>query len=240
MTIISQSHSFIFIHIRKCGGTSLEKAYEKQMGWNDLIIGSTIIGERIQSYYLKKFNLHKHSTSLEIQKAIGEDYWKKQFSFALVRHPRSIYESYFKWANSLLFYKSGGNGKLLSTWKKNCLEYRYDHDFLSWPTIHEALFTEDFNEYIFQLLTKNQIRETCFSFISDANACPLITKYYKLENIEEMWLELSEKFGYKINPLKENVSKPINIKWSSETKVLVDEKHQIDYEFFKYQPESYP
>ena len=85
--IISHSRRFVFVHIHKAGGTSIEKALDPHLAWNDLIIGGSQYGEAIQAAYRKKFHLSKHSTVAEIEAVCGARYFDEYFAFALVRHP---------------------------------------------------------------------------------------------------------------------------------------------------------
>ena len=43
--IICHSRKYVFIHIHKTGGTSVESALEPTLHWNDLLLGSTPFGE---------------------------------------------------------------------------------------------------------------------------------------------------------------------------------------------------
>ena len=95
--IISPQRNFLFIHLYKCGGTSVERAYEKISLWDDLILGSTDFGEYAQGYYKQKFDLHKHSFARNIMRALGKERYLSMESFALVRNPFRVYESLHGW-----------------------------------------------------------------------------------------------------------------------------------------------
>src|ERR1700733_3491931 len=85
--IISHSKRFIFVHIHKAGGTSVEQALDPFLAWNDLILGGSPLGERMQAPYKKKFGLSKHSAVSEIETVCGPRYLEEYFVFSLVRHP---------------------------------------------------------------------------------------------------------------------------------------------------------
>src|ERR671918_1169665 len=61
MTIVCRSRKFIFVHLHKCGGTSVEQAFAPHARWNDLVIGSTFWGELLQPLYKRRYGLTKHS-----------------------------------------------------------------------------------------------------------------------------------------------------------------------------------
>jgi hypothetical protein len=62
--------SFCFVHINKCGGTSIEKA-----------LGIPKI----------------HRTAAQWREALGADRWERMFTFALVRHPFEKVSSHYRY-----------------------------------------------------------------------------------------------------------------------------------------------
>jgi len=64
--IISHSRGYIFIHLHKTGGTSVEAALEPTLAWNDLLLGSTPFGEACNLHYRHRFGLTKHSSLAEV------------------------------------------------------------------------------------------------------------------------------------------------------------------------------
>ncbi len=108
--ILNFTFNFIFIHVPKSAGTSITKFLSQLTTYRDLEIGGTSFGEAIQPYYRKRFNLSKHSTAFEIKCIIGEDTWKKMFTFGFVRNPftriYSIYNFLKKWENLPQKYKN--------------------------------------------------------------------------------------------------------------------------------------
>jgi Sulfotransferase family len=87
MMIICNSKRFIFVHIQKTGGTSVELALEPMLSWSDLILGSSHFGEGIDRYYRVRFGLSKHSGIEEIENVCGEQICREYHVFATVRHP---------------------------------------------------------------------------------------------------------------------------------------------------------
>jgi hypothetical protein len=85
--IISHSHRFIFVHVSKAGGTSMELALAPHLAWNDLILGTTDIGQAIKRPYEREFGLSEHASVEEIAAVCGSELFRGYFSFALVRHP---------------------------------------------------------------------------------------------------------------------------------------------------------
>lgn len=110
MSIINNSNKFIFIHIPKTAGTTVTSVLSKYTNYCDLEIGGTEFGEKIQSAYIKRFGIKKHSPAMNIKAIIGDITWSKYFSFAFVRNPfsRALSTFYFlrKWDGPNTEFKS--------------------------------------------------------------------------------------------------------------------------------------
>jgi len=73
---ISNSKKFIYIHLYKCAGTTIEIALSRSLKWNDILIAARKTARRFKNIYLKLFGLHKHSTAQEVKDVIGDASWK--------------------------------------------------------------------------------------------------------------------------------------------------------------------
>jgi hypothetical protein len=100
--IICHSRKFIFIHIHKTGGTSMERALDPYLEWNDLIVGSSPLGESIQGPFAHKFGLNKHSGVADIERVCGSRYINEYYTFSLVRHPVSRLCSMYNFVATIL------------------------------------------------------------------------------------------------------------------------------------------
>lgn len=85
--IISHKHKFIFIHIPKTGGTSVQEALKPFLADSDIYINDP--------RHVKNF--HKHSTAAEVRKEVGEEVWNSYFKFAFVRNPWDAVVSLYHW-----------------------------------------------------------------------------------------------------------------------------------------------
>ena len=63
MTVISDSLEHVFVHLHKCGGTSIEKAYIDRGHRLDTVLGGDETGEALNLIWGRRFELHKHSTA---------------------------------------------------------------------------------------------------------------------------------------------------------------------------------
>lgn len=113
--IISASRSFIFIHLEKCGGTSVESALQPYLHWSDLIIGSTDYGEKYQQNLYERYSIEevnqsmlwKHSTAKEIEKFILPENWNDFTKISVVRDPVDLIKSLYFFAQTSVKYHIG-------------------------------------------------------------------------------------------------------------------------------------
>ena len=86
--IISHEHKFIFIHIGKTGGTSVEKVLCERL---DIDFENTKKNPRNGHWW-------KHAWAREVRDLFGSEIWEEYFTFAFVRNPYdmllSLYSMY--------------------------------------------------------------------------------------------------------------------------------------------------
>ena len=119
--IISHSKKFIFVHIQKTAGTSITRHLDKYITYQDLLLGGTEFGEKLNKLYKERFNLHKHSYAQKIKEIMGEDVWNDYFSFSFVRNPYDRAVSLYNW----------------------CRKGNFD-----FPICQEAINAKDFSQFI--------------------------------------------------------------------------------------------
>ena len=101
MTIISNSRRFIFVHIPKCGGTSVTYHLTNLVQWNDIEIGTTIFGKALLPAFRERFGLTKHSPAAAIRRVVGKELWTSYTTFAVVRNPFARAVSTFRYLQRL-------------------------------------------------------------------------------------------------------------------------------------------
>lgn len=113
--IISHSKKFIFIHLEKCGGTSVESALQSNLHWQDIILGSTYFGESIQEANFQRYGvekvksemLWKHSTAKNIYNVLGKERWPEYKKLSIVRDPIEIIKSLYWFSNTAVTFHLG-------------------------------------------------------------------------------------------------------------------------------------
>lgn len=112
--MISHKHKFIFIHINKCGGTSIESALEKY--------GGEFIYNREDVKYTR------HRNHITAEQYSNTKYWKDYFKFAFVRNPfeKELSDYFFYQKNYDLRHPEGRGKNFKDTFIKYLKERHLD------------------------------------------------------------------------------------------------------------------
>jgi hypothetical protein len=191
--IISPSRKFIFCHLHKTAGESITEALEPHLAWNDLVLGTTPLGVKINDPYLKRFGLDKHSAADRVRSVVGDDIWNSYYKFTFVRHPfhrvRSLYHYLEK------NYERQGRGGIrarLARWRKDRTRAPW-----SWPAMQAYVEAASFSEFIRHtrflseraarsqvlLLKRHDTGEIDFNFVG------------RFENLENDFNAIAERIG---------------------------------------------
>ena len=232
--IISNSNRYVFVHIRKCGGTSLTHFLHDSMNWNDIELGSTEFGESIQGAYLERFGLHKHSTALEIRNTIGQPLWDDYFTFTTIRHPLTRAVSLYTYIGEKLD-RSGPRRRLFSVRRR-----RANDEFLTWPLAQAHSATSTFSEFIrHELFLTSQGAQPMHTSLCDDKGQLLVDVAVKLENLGEDLPEILSRTGAPISQLPKMNQSSHHDSMQSFYKSESDVEHiydfyQRDFELFGY------
>lgn len=232
MTIISNSHKFVFVHLHKCGGSSVEAAYEPHASWNDLVIGSTKAGEQLQPIYQRLHGLQKHNSAADLREKISE-VWDPYWTFSMVRHPARAYESFYKWIHKIVSNYAAHNDWTLDEVKEKIRNNEIDRPFMVYEVTKPFANATDFNDFVLRFMARETLG-TMFGRLSDGENL-IVDNVYKLENFDELWTALSERVGVDISPTHANKGSELSdFVWSDEAKKMLREKHSEDFERFGY------
>lgn len=217
---ISHKNKFIFVHITKNGGTSIEKALgilgifkkNKLYGFEDrngnyLSCKKALKLNKIEREE-KKLVCLQHLTAREIKYRLDELTWNKYFKFAFVRNP----------------------------WARIVSEYSYRMQKRQDIIKSYGLNNESsFKEYIYAMKDNNKIIKQA-DYITDKNCNIMVDFIGRLENIDNDYRIVCEKIGIKSKLKKKNksVHKDYKEYYNSETKKLVEKLYKKDIELFNY------
>ena len=85
--LISDSHQFVFVHIRKAAGTSLRQILEQVSLQKNNGIWSKLLSRNGFPLDYHRFSYRKHSNLIEAERSMPSDKFKQYFKFAIVRNP---------------------------------------------------------------------------------------------------------------------------------------------------------
>ena len=85
--VILEDEKVVFVHIPKCGGTSVSACLDGVARWNDIFVGGTELGEYLNRSWAVRFHLRKHSTPAELRASLGNSNYEGYKKFILVRNP---------------------------------------------------------------------------------------------------------------------------------------------------------
>ena len=233
MTIISNSHRFIFVHLEKCGGSSVESAYQPHAAWNDIVLGSTPEGEALQHIYEKLHGLKKHSDAARIRSVVG-GVWDAYWTVAIVRHPMRIYESYYKWIHKIVTNYARTQNVPMSAMLDHIAGLGTKRQFMRFGLTGPFLRSQDFNDFVLRYLKRVEPR-TMRARLSGADGALLVDEWYRLEEMDRFWAALGARTGLDLVPEHSNRGSALDLPlWSAETERAVRQRHAEDFETFGY------
>jgi len=232
--IISLNRRYIFVHIHKCAGTSIEVALAKPLRHNDIVLGSTKSGEKYQDFFKRTIGLNKHSTALEARGFLGDTLYAKFYKFAFVRHPIDRLHSLYSYALKLAHDAALSDD-----------EQRIFNAHGTWPdrppfrykAIAAALESSSFSDFALHPLTwADAGAQPQWQSVCDASGKLIVDFVGKVESIEQDFAHVCEKL---------EVSVPLEVRNSSTEKksalelsplalATVRERFARDFELFGY------
>ncbi|TPV32858.1 sulfotransferase family protein [Paucihalobacter ruber] len=163
--LISDSHKFIFIHIRKSAGGSVKIPLQIY----SLPRPSDLFSKVLSKINLEKdyhnFRFRQHATILDVKKIMPLDIFDGYFKFAFVRNPFT---------------------RLVS-------EYEYIRRTHSHGRHKKVLALNSFNDFILYQSTRFDAHQV--NMLCDKNGAILMDFIGKFENLEEDWGNVCKKIG---------------------------------------------
>jgi hypothetical protein len=237
--IISNSRSYIFVHIHKTAGTSLASTLDQTLSWNDLILGATNYGEKIQWPYYKRFHLHKHSQAQDIKRIVGNEIWNDYFTFTFVRNPYARALSLYTSIETII--ESKGYRRYLRFLP---LQRLLKSGLWTWPSAKAYLNSKNFSQFIRNSHFMEELgSEPQVNWIKDKNGKIIVDFIGKVENIHNDLKQITDRIGVNTKTIKlANVSKKkknLNNYFSSDDDYnYLHEIYKDDFEEFCYDPDD--
>ena len=240
--IISPNRRFVFIHLHKCAGTSIERALEPCLRSNDLVLGSTKSGERNQPFFRKLTGLAKHSPADKAQSTLGAAFWNSAFTFTFVRHPVDRLRSLYSYKKTLTARRPLDEEEQGAFDADGTLPARPPYRY---PGTRSALEASDFNEFVLHASTwADPGAHAMWKGVCDSDGQPLVKFVGKLERLAEDWANVQEQLEIKLAVGHHNASAadkvPAELMLSAEAWAVLEEHYGRDCEIFGYQLRDVP
>jgi hypothetical protein len=242
---ISNSRKFIFIHLEKCAGTSIEVALSRTLQWNDILIGSTKEGEAMQDSYKKLFGLEKHSTAREVKEVVGDVIWNEYFTFGTVRNPYSLAVSQYTYslqhllaATQRLKMKPLIEGSLPNLNHYNTWPYTY-------PGLQALLATGGVNSKFGDFIRSSKLTgwegvNSQRARLGNGQGELIVDQVLKIEALDGLWPGLCERLNLsaiplgRVNPSTDGTMDFRYFYRNPQDQAFVYEKFREDFELFDY------
>jgi hypothetical protein len=233
--IISLNKRFVFVHIHKCAGTSIEVALAKPLRHNDIVLGSTKSGEKYQEFFKRTIGLNKHSTALEARQFLGDALYPKFFKFGFVRHPVDRLHSLYSYALRLAH-----DAELTDE------ERRHQQAGGQWPdrppfrykAVAAALESRSFSDFALHPLTwADAGAQPQWQSLCNAQGELIVDFVGKVESIEEDFAQVCAKLEVNV-PLEvrnSSVEKKSALELSPLALATVRERFARDFDLFGYE-----
>jgi hypothetical protein len=244
MTIISYNHSFAFIHIQKCGGTSIEKEWAKYVRWGDFVIGSTPEGEVIQPVFRKLYGLEKHTTATRLRTVIGAADFDRMRSLAVVREPLGIVESDYRFAHAMLDIFVDRAARTPDQYRAMVGRVKEmlgvpNHPKIPafWYTHHRgaisaAILAGTFEDYL-DRVADDRWHRVLADYVCDEGSRILVSNVLKLEEPDSIVAYFRQTLGFQDFELRwVNRGSDVDTRWPADLRRRLREICAVDYDLF--------
>jgi len=251
MTIISYNHDLIYIHIPKCGGSSVEIEFERHVTWGDFVVGSTRAGEILHAaVFLPLYGIYKHNTAAELKRIIGEEAFSRFELVTTVREPITIIESYYKFSKTVLagiashYYRQQApsvSEDYAIAWAVDQIRTgAFDGQPLMMPLsmMHGAIRTgalaSSFEEFLVGV-ADGRWHRYLKDRTHDADGNCLVQRILKLENQAEIEAYFSARMGRQFRLGHANASSKVDVVWPRPLRQVFYQLLSEDYDTFGYE-----
>jgi hypothetical protein len=205
---MSYSKNFIFIHLEKCGGTSIEETIKPYLSKEDIRVGGlSPDADQNELNYIKEYNFGKHAIASDIKQNFKKE-WDSMYKFTTVRDPQEMLIS--------LYYYIENNFKE----KENDIFFKLYHNSLN-------------NQYPLDSFIKHVIENPFRSVSTFSSRLDDSVEIFDIKNINKSWNYILKKLKIESNlqltKLNKSI-KPDNINLQKSTIDLIRDAFKIDYD----------
>lgn len=240
--VISHAQAFIFVHIAKCGGTTITNLLLPRLARGDVVISSRsprFVDHPVSTFFckapLRKLpfgnairrrrgigGLAKHSPASAIAQTVGSEIWSRYYSFAFVRNPWDRCVSSFFWIK-----KNQGKGLGIPRVRALVKTVANEHpDFATFVRSKE-----------FRRLTEENLMAPVTRSLVDANGDIMVSRVAKLEELANVAADIPPLAGAEVSSTRANTSRrqqDFSSYFDSESIDIVAEVYRSDIERFDY------
>jgi hypothetical protein len=255
--LILAERRVIFIHLHKCGGTSVELSLAPLLRWNDLLLGSTAAGEALSAVWERHFGLGKHSAATEVERKVGSAFWAECFTFATVRHPCDRAASLFNYIAAKvepgldsIGFPRAADAAAQQTWLAAWNPEREATPHWRWPTVRAYLAARAAPHPFGAFLRHPMLTERAPAFRGQhaqlsGPAGLLVREAIPLERLDAEWPALCARAGLPPLPLLRSNETPAPFRRSFaalggtvEDRRFLEERFAADFDAFGYRRET--
>ncbi len=218
--LISHRKKFIFIHIPKTAGTSVNKVFVPYARLVDQCyyrfwLTQKLIFVPARIFKIKKLaervtGFHKHAYAINVQRKMNPQKYDSYFKFTIVRNP-------YDWLISLYYY---------------ILDHPEHY-------LHTRIKAENFENFIAIQINENKLN-TQSDYLTNEKEQLIVDHIAKFENIEQELTHLTNKLGIKyesvpfLNKTRSRLGKQEEL-YSNKTYSQVNKHFKKDFEEFGYE-----
>jgi hypothetical protein len=196
--IVSRRHGFVFIHIPKTGGTSVEVALAEHLAWDDLILGSTPLGHAMNMAYRDRYGLFDHGSLADIASICGPELPNSSFVFATVRHPLDRIVSLYNFLHTLVEAHCRHARLDPDILRRRILAKQVisDPDFCGWAVTRIYAGAPDFSGFLAEVDPDTHVTlRPQISFLTPPSGVKPVDRILKLEELDATFPEIAARLG---------------------------------------------
>lgn len=126
----------------------MEVALDPYLPWDDLVLGSTSLGEAMNLAYWRRHGLHKHSPLQDVHDICGPELLNASYCFTLVRDPVDRVCSLYNFVGSVVMDWADGAGVPLGVVRQDLERLIDAYEPLSWPAAKAFIQADSFEEFL--------------------------------------------------------------------------------------------